>query len=231
MKPRKKTKLCLQCNGVNPISASHCAYCGALLGLEEAEKPNEPQAVVHPPQDMFAASNSFSQAEPKQPAPYHTPSTSHGFVQDRQLSISEESLEKPLYSVFDQPQNHQMGGLEDELTKSPKIAATLQKQATSSPASGFFSMFTNLFNRSSSLSKAQGGFEEAQEENGLTSTLAAGALATGTTLVVLSLVTFIFSQEGKVIISWTEQTAAWIMLASIAMIVFGWKMTSSKESR
>jgi hypothetical protein len=230
MKPRKKTKLCLQCNGVNPISASHCAYCGALLGAEEVEKTSE--AAFHagstPAQDLFAAGAPYTQSPVKTPAPYQSSLTSHGFVQDRQPAISDEGVEKPLYSVFDQPQDDQMGGLQDELTRSPKITSNLQKQQAT-PIPGLLAKISAFFSKSPAIQEAADVQGKASSD--LTDTLAAGALATGTTLVFLSLVTFIFSHDGKVVVSWSEQTAAWLMLISIAMIVFGWKMTSSRQSR
>lgn len=38
MNTRKKTRLCQHCGGVNPLAASHCAYCSAgLVGYEELD--------------------------------------------------------------------------------------------------------------------------------------------------------------------------------------------------
>lgn len=233
MKPRKKTKLCLQCNGVNPISASHCAYCGALLSAEEPEKVIEefhrPNA---PAQDLFTPPAApFSPASSKEPAPYHTSSSSHAFVQDRQPAVTEEGIEKPLYSVFDQPQVHQMGDLKDELLTSGRTAPALQNKSDKvSLFSSLSSKISLLFSKKTSVQREKIETAETSKQKAhLIAGLAAGSLAAGTSFVFLSVLTFVFSQDGRIVLSWSEQTAAWLLLVSIGMIVFGLKVGSKDE--
>lgn len=227
MKPRKKTKLCLQCNGVNPISATHCAYCGAMLSAEEVERVQEVSSSGAVSQDLFASQSApFTTTGPVNLAPYHVSSTSHGFVQDRQPIVSEERFEKPLYSVFDQPEVHQMGDLRDQVKVEASAALNVQTQAV---ATSFWektmASLNGLFSKKSENSST------GAKETDLKTVLAAGSLATGTTLITISLFTFIFSHEGRVVLSWSEQTAAWIMFLSIVMIVIGWKASQQENQR
>lgn len=229
MKPRKKTKLCLQCNGVNPISASHCAYCGALLAMEEVEKPQEPFSSSGASQDLFAqGASSFTPVSQVNLTPYHVGTATQGFVQDRQPTLVEEKLDKPLYSVFDQPQIHQMGGLKDDVKVDSNLASNMtppkkEKGGASSWQKGF-SFLSDLLPKSKEASQ-----EDQESSLNLSSALSAGALAAGTSLIAISLLTFVFSQEGKIVLSWSEQTAAWIMLISVGLIVFGWKTSRQDD--
>lgn len=215
MKTRKKTKLCLQCNGVNPVGATHCAYCAGMLPVEEPEADLGQASAQGSSsmQDLFAT----AQQRPKSSG-YVSARSSNVFIQDREPHVSEESINKPLYSVFDQPQGEQMGHLRDEIMDKPRSSAAIsespqtQSPLTPAPSNSFLGTVRKLLNSS------------------IGETLSVAALIFAVFLGFLALLTLLFETGGRVVLSWTSSSAPWLFIGAALLFVLGWRSLNSEKT-
>lgn len=222
MKTRKKTKLCLQCNGVNPLSATHCAYCGAALqnedlASEELQTPYEglnssaSQPAKKEPVDVF------SRAQGAASSPYHAHRASQTFAQDRELASHKEvSVDKPLYSVFDQPPSYQPSHGGDGLNQLKEGS----RHASSSKITHAIKARLELAKCKIKAACSQGWSLEAFKE-----WLGHVSISSAILLGVLGLLTLIFNEHGKVILSWSKNVWPWLLLPSGGLFLMGWYLS------
>lgn len=200
------------------MSASHCAYCGAALASEEPVQDDSTPVLVSQPvmNDLFATVKEESAS-----GPYTSSRAAHPFVQDREPVAPDETLNKPLYSVFDQPLTHQMGALRDEIMD--KKVAVSQPSITPSeplpsikmpPLSGLRAQLSRFFPQNIS----SPGLE----------VLATSSLIIGMNLCLLGLLTLFFSKEGVLILSWHTHVVPWLLLLAAVCLVVGFRSFNNK---
>jgi hypothetical protein len=244
MKTRKKTKLCLQCNGVNPISASHCAYCGAVLAIDLEEEISLDQRAQTPSSNQYNKNQvtSFEAVRPpannpsdlKMPPPVYTanvkplssepaaPFSTHNPFESKKEKINQASTEisKPLYSVFDQPQNQTDHYRSNELSP---------EKGSSSPESSS-NKLTKIVQIKAFIKNLKEDCLRSRKDDSFTySLLLQVGINCSLMLAALSLLTFIFSYEGKIVLVWSAYLWPW--LGASALILFGlsWRIKQPLE--